>query len=336
MSLKIRESGIELLRLIGMFIICFSHCRRVFCLDEFSGSLLYLPNCISWGNIGNLIFIVISNYFLSTSKVCKKEKIINMIVDQLVISLIVMFITIVIMKKPMSKITILKQILIVFYGGNWFITWWLIYYLIHPFLNIIIDSIDKQTYTKVVVILTLFYGILIVIPQNAIPKENIIDFIVLHFIIGYIRKYYDAEASKVLGNYKFLICAVVIFLVSIFAFMMFSYFSKYDLWKAGTKRTYLLMVMVVLSLFYIFKKMKFANVFINEMASLVMLVYIIHENYYFKEYGEKLLGNNLITVGYFERHLYLIIFTIVYYIISFVLAFLYSKIKSNIMKRIKI
>lgn len=326
-----RKSGIELLRIIGMFIICFSHCRRVFHFEDFQG-VAYILNYISWGNIGNLIFIIISNYFLADSKEFKLSKIKSIIIDQFIISMFVTFITIFICKKQMNFMTLLKQVLIVFYGGNWFITTWLFYYLIHPLLNIVIEKLSKKEFTNFVVSLVVFYGFLMIIPANAIPKEPILDFIVLHFVVSYCKKYYDNILEDKIGNIKFLITSIAVFLISIQCLMCFAKISNYDFWNSGGYRTFPPMVIMVFSMLYIFKKMTFYNPFINKLGSLCLLNYMIHENYYFKKYGADLLLGKLDNVSYLDRYGYLLLFTVVYFIIGFILAFIYGELKSRIVK----
>lgn len=333
-----RNSSIELLRIIGMFIICCWHCTRVFHIEDFQGAS-YLLKYIPWGNIGNLIFIVISNYFLSNSKEFKLSKIKTIIIDQFAISMIVTFITIFIFKKQMDFKTLIKQIFIFLYGGNWFITCWIFYYMIHPLLNIITDKLTKKEYTQFVIALIIIYGFLR-FPRFAIPCDNLIEFIVLHFIVlhfivSYCKKYYDCFLEKKIGNVMFLSASIVVLFISVQCITLFADFSGHKVWDAGNYRTFPPMVIMVLSLIYNFKQKSFYSPFINGLGNLCLLHYMMHENYLFQVYGGDLFADKFNNISFIERWGYLLIFAFCYYIITFVFAFLYKNIKLFILKNIK-
>lgn len=89
---KIRFSGIELLKIIAVFLICLSHItettRQIFIIDGSFGFQGIVVRAFSnFGYIGNTIFVICSIWFLLDSNSIKREKIIQILFDSVCISI---------------------------------------------------------------------------------------------------------------------------------------------------------------------------------------------------------------------------------------------------------
>lgn len=105
-SINKRESGIELLKIIAIFMIVISHVVSSLNKINIGGNVIFnleksttdvntfILICMRYfGALGNLIFIIASSYFLVDSKKDYKKKIIQLIADVFIISILIMIIS---------------------------------------------------------------------------------------------------------------------------------------------------------------------------------------------------------------------------------------------------
>lgn len=195
------------------------------------------------------------------------------------------------MHYKLSLFTIIKEVLITFTGGNWFLTTWLIYYILHPYLNIIIDTVDKDRSKLLIAFIICFLAwsrFYTVGSGVFVSANNIINFISVHLVVGYIKKYCNNISNKILFR---------ISLVS-----MIFYISRYN----------------------------FHSKTINYIATKCMLIYIIHENFYFKNYARSGIGVLIDSNNSIDKYINLFLFVIAYFVFSLLFACLYSFIKKLI------
>lgn len=136
------------------------------------------------GQIGNVIFIICSSYFLLESKKANAKKVLYIIFDTFFIS-IAFLIFFLLLGYDLSAKEIIKQFFLITLKNNWFIGVYLIFYIIHPLLNIIIDKLDKKRLFHVNVFILIYYlCIQFIVAPN---YNNIIGFILIYFIVAYLK-----------------------------------------------------------------------------------------------------------------------------------------------------
>ena len=132
---KIRNSGIELLKIFAIFIIVSSHVVQTLSYQKTNGKLVFdltmagqgiIISIISAlrynGMIGNSIFFTCSAWFLIDSHKTNKKKILNIILDVWIISVIVLAVTYTISHGNIGIFEIIKNLFPVTYQTNWYIT----------------------------------------------------------------------------------------------------------------------------------------------------------------------------------------------------------------------
>ena len=99
---KERESGIELVKLFSMFGIVMFHCimslecgpfisQGINTLNPTNNPTLFILQLIFYiGHIGNNIFLIASSWFLLNSNHIKSKKVINIILDVFILSIILL------------------------------------------------------------------------------------------------------------------------------------------------------------------------------------------------------------------------------------------------------
>lgn len=163
-----RNSSIELLKIIAIIIIIISHSVPFGAYENYTSYLNLNVSTVSiqnlilsifrhFGSLGNCIFIVCSCYFLIDSEKIKPKKIIKLIVDTTIISILIMifFKFVLNIDGGFSLASIVKMILPVLFSSYWFITAYIIVYAITPLLNNGIRSLDKKTHYVYVILLCL-------------------------------------------------------------------------------------------------------------------------------------------------------------------------------------
>ena len=160
---KVRNSSLELLKILALLLIAISHSAPIYgnknsiayidlniASNELTMFVLVFFKCL--GQIGNVIFIVCSAFFLVDSKNTKKEKTINIIIDSFIISIFFLIATIV-AGIDLSYKEIIKQFIPIILGNNWFIGCYLLLYIFHPILNMIINNLEQRKLLRLNVIL---------------------------------------------------------------------------------------------------------------------------------------------------------------------------------------
>ena len=105
----------------------------------------------SWGALGVDVFFVISAYFLINSKVLKIHKLLNTIIKVSIYGTAVVIAAVCLNIIPLEIKTLVKSLIGVFAYQYWFITVYVVMYLLHPAMNKII----KETSDKYFTIMTL-------------------------------------------------------------------------------------------------------------------------------------------------------------------------------------
>ena len=283
---KERKSNLELLRIFSMILIIMGHFSYY---GEFNFENAVTFNRIFvnilriGGKIGVSCFVLISGYCMVDSKF-KVKKVINLILEVLTYSLLGLIIAYIINPNSIGLKNILKSLFSITYGQYWFITTYIVLYLLSPFINKCINVLSKVEFKYLIFILLLIEVIIPTISTSEVNVHEIIIFIMLYIIGAYINKFpNDLFNSKkniiyALILYNFIIVTVVILdLLSIrmdkikdYTF----YFAKFHSIPS---------ILCSIFIFLSFKNMKdFYNKHINRIASTTLGIYLIHENMFMR------------------------------------------------------
>lgn len=355
---KQRNSGIELLKIIAIFMIVISHVTQtlgggsVTAITYFNSAFIdltkatidtetvVLQNLRYLGELGNAIFFICSVWFLCDNEKISLNKIIQILLDVWVISIVYLIITM-IMGGNVSGIIIIKSLFPTIFANNWYITFYVIMYAIHPLLNTIINQMNQKSLLQFCIIsFCLYFGLGFVI-GNLFFASPLITYTVLYFCIAYIKKYNSQYTMNIALNTKILIAMLManIFLI-VFTNMLGLFMAQY-VEKMGTQvlrwcsNCNPFLVMIALSLFNIFNGKYFVNKLINYLASLSLLVYALHENIIFREYIRPQVFILIYEqFGYHYILLWVAAFAIILFSGSMIVAALYEKSIQKITKKI--
>ena len=230
---KKRNIGLDSLRIISMIMIVFLHYLG-------KGGLLDIKNT---SNAYHIIYyfiealciiavncyVLISGYFLIKSKF-KWKKVLQLWLETLFYSIFVYVIIVVLGLKEVDIKGIIKSLFPIVTKQYWFINIYLVMYILSPFLNKLINNMNKKEYQKLLIILIICFSIISVFPDaytlDSSHGYGIIWFICLYLIAGYIRIYDIPKKLKLNKNF-----AVVFNLFAIFSNFLHNGFRVLSFFK---------------------------------------------------------------------------------------------------------
>lgn len=236
------------------------------------------------GLVGDVIFIVCSSYFLVDDKRVKAGKIFKMILNVLIISLIYLIIILCLGYK-LSPMTIVKQCFPTTFQNNWFITYYIIFYLLHPVFNMIIEVLDAKRLALASGLLFFHCCILLYFQGSAPGINKFICFVNIYFLVAFF-KYYGGifNRSKKLNIVVCVGCAALYVIMRIAVNFLG---LKYQHFQSGTAGYFhinnAVIIFFAISLLNLVNRKIYFNKAINYLSSLTLLIYIIHHNVLFAQ-----------------------------------------------------
>lgn len=299
-----RESGIEFAKCFAIIGIVISHMAQTagskslllpqlgcyfhdsnFATDQLQYFILVLFRCL--GLFGNNIFFICSAYFLTESRQASYRKIIVMLLDVWVIS--ALFLTGFLaagVDVPVKEIV--RALFPTTFGSNWYITCYLLFYAIHPYLNKALAGLGQKEHLLVTLGgLFLYFG-LSCIKSGLFFGSKLIEFVVLYFAVSYVKKYLDEVFLD--RRLNLILLGIGIFgmtgLLWITNIIGLKIRSLADVWTL-THWVHInnpLIVFIAFAVFNLCRRKEFSSGAVNGFACLSMLIYLIHENKLFKSY----------------------------------------------------
>lgn len=293
-----RDSNFELLRVILIIMIIILH----YCNSSMGGALgnvqkgtmnYYLTHFIESACIIAVnVFIVITGYFMTDKKEIKISKVLKLFYLSLLYGIAIFFVCILANKTTIDWENIKKCAHTII--DRWFVVIYSILYLMIPYINKLIHSIDKKQFKILLVILTIFFYIWPTFWTNITVKDSgygILNFITLYLIGAYIKMYCNKFESLSKSIATYLVCTIVTMTFSFYSNKAFRYNSIFNLISA-------------VAVFEIFKAIKIKNnTIINTLASFTFSTYIIHENSFIRV---SLYRTIFKTVDYYESNYFIL------------------------------
>lgn len=213
-----RESGIESLRLLAMFLIMFNHFPWI-AQHNFAGS--FANNLLSmWGGVGDCVFFMISTWFLCTEDgdMHKSFRRAWILERQLLFCSLVLFVATFAMyicqSAPYAGLGMKGMLLLgvhAFFPAITFLWWYpsnyIIFLLLYPWLIRGLRSLGQQMHQKLVVLLLISCSIYPLISDTI--RYSFIFFIYIFILLSYFRWY----QQELFSSQKIAGCLIAIGLV---------------------------------------------------------------------------------------------------------------------------
>lgn len=292
-----RDSNIELLKIIAVFMIVISHS-----IPYASGLLLPESGIDIWkasdnvqnivlvffrnlGPIGNLIFIICSAWFLIDINKVKSNKIAYIISDVFFISIawLSFFLA---SGYDLTNIDIIQSLLPTTLSANWFVPCYLLLYAVHPLLNVVINNITKEILLLINISFFILYCIIGFIFPKSFFFNSFVGFIGIYFLIAYMKR----NLKLMTNNIKFNLILLSIGICGWIGIILLTnniglHFRKFShLMAMSNSNVNPFFIFIAVALFNLANIHRFNNKIINYISSMSLFIYVIHENLLVQKY----------------------------------------------------
>ena len=305
---KVRDSGVELLRIIAAFMIMMHHAvqhgsENDYALIEGALSVNQFWSAFlgSWGQAGVAIFIIISSWFcqekdyrFSTGHVIK-------IVAQTWFTCALIAAGVFLSGMVATDGVFWYELLTPFSlnGQYWFVDAYLIFYCLMPFLRRAVNTLSAGRLKLLCVVAIVCY----VCICHLWVSNIVLNFMLLYIITGYLKRHPGNLIEKYRYVIAFVSFAAIVIILEVYAYRAAlgnpaDYVEKMRFYNDGYP---VFLYTFAFSIFYIFKNsnMKYSGL-INVISKTALGTYLISENGLMRgAFGRGLLWNYLINIEEF-------------------------------------
>ena len=330
-----RLSNFELMRIISMFFIVIGH---VIIHGHIIGHCTNPSIKLFFEFILFLVIVHVNSYILLTGYFQSKKsfkqsslwKIINANWFYRVFIMIGLMLLGVI---TVDKVTFIKEILPININEYWFVKSYILLYCLSPFLNKAINSFDKRTFQKLLIVLFILLSILPIITGNGFFSNSgytLYSFIFLYLIGAYIREYPIKKSYlfKKMSNSMYQLILIGTFIFFLFINITTYYFfqsildynsvtKEFSSYFINAKISYNNPFIMIQSLAYFgfFASLSIGyNKFINKMAGAALGVYLIHDNNFIRDIIYKKFLIDVPDINAYKFIIYFFIIAVIIYI----------------------
>lgn len=306
-----KKSGLELMRIISMLFIIFYHIilHSGFLSYAEGGTrfLLVLFEALLVVHVNS--FILLTGYFQS-EKDAKLSKVIS-IFNATWFYKLLCFIGIYLVVKYLSlpnaiDMTFHQKLISVLpldRGDNWYINCYLLIYIFSPFINVLVNKLNRNKFKKLILVLFIVFSLIgTLVIGNVVPNYEegrcMLTFLLLYLVGAYLRKY-PIEESRLFNVYTdkmrkyiflgiYIVLALVVMTFRMTAISIFplgdKYFEISEIFRELAE-SFLSPIVIIeaLAYFLFFKNMKFSSKIINFIGGTTFGIYLLHENQYIRE-----------------------------------------------------
>jgi hypothetical protein len=253
-------------------------------LSSFNFYPVYLLECLSIVAVNG--FILISGYYKMNFNF---RKLFDLYTQVFFYSVVISAIFWLLKIEPITIKEILRTVFPLVMGRWWFISIYILLFLLSPFINLALSNMDKKVHEQLIIILLIFNVILPSLNYTYFQDGGygIENFIFLYCVGDYIRKYDIPKLNYILIYFAscFVLLGIIIF------------FKKYDIHiNRLLSYNFILTEISAINLFLFFKNIKIQSLLINKVAASVFAIYLISDHPYIR--------NVLYTKILFTAHYY--------------------------------
>ncbi len=332
-QLIVRNSSLELLRIIGMLIIVAHHFSVHggfnFPATSITLNRLWQQFIYMGGSLGNNIFVMLSGYFLIKSHDVNYRRLFELWFRIFFYSVIIYCLLMFSGLEALSLKTMLKVLMPVTRNQWWFASTYFVMYLIHPYINRLLLSFTREDYRKFLLSLGIYWCIIPTLAKADFGANQTINFIYLYSLAGYVRLHAEDFENRKYILYG-LACICINFL-SVITFdiigLKYSLFAREAYHFLGMMRPFT--IIAVLCFLVGFKNLNIPhNKIINLVASATFGVYLIHDNKFVRPF----LWHNVFRNASFQDSPYLIPYSIAVILIVYISCTLIELLRSKIFR----
>ncbi len=273
-----RSSNIELLRILAMLMIVASHWGWAI-YDMPATDFTWINENFRWvfrsfGQVGVVIFVLITGYFSSTKRFNIKS-LIRLFTEIFFMNVVVFALSLLFAHFTDAYIFDINResflnVFMLINNGYWFIKAYVFIALLSPFINIILSKINKRQFTALICMMFLLLSVMPTFLQLA--DDNIFAFFILLYLMGAYMRIYP-ECIKIKTS--------ALVLMTVVCYSLFCLSTSWDKLADASAKFNVLLIITSLVTFALFSKFNIkCSKVINAIASTTFGIYIIHDGEY--------------------------------------------------------
>ena len=283
---KKRENNLDFLRILCMIMILILHYlgKGGLLEKENVGStyfaIYYMIESLAMVSVN--CYVLISGYFLVKSDF-KIKKFFKLWGEVIFYSITIYLMLLLFGLKEFNIKDLIKSCFPVLTKQYWFVNTYLAMYLLSPFINKLIYTLNRKEYKQLLLIIISIFSAMSILPLRCLLDTTggygIIWFICLYLIAGYVRIFIQDE-NIIKHKSKFLIIYFLSAILTTLAILILQPISN-TIGNKLLKYNMPLVLVESMAIFMYFKCINIKNKYINKMimfmAPLTFGVYLIHE-----------------------------------------------------------
>lgn len=300
-----RDSNMELLRIVAMVMIVAHHfvVHGDFSYEagDVSVNRLWTYFLMLGGKIGVNLFVLISGYYMVKSPGGKTGKVVRIWLQLLTYSLLLYAVSMAMGIVPFHRNTLITHLLPLTTFRWWFATTYCILYLLSPFLNRMMQSLDQRGFQKLLLLAAVLWSVipsvvnLTYFMSSDMDRNNLIWFVYLYFLGGYFRLYPTERARSAAWYFTGAAVSGILIFLSMLWLNNMGKGNAFYVIHAGILSSFWSLPALLMSV-YLFAGFLHIRVgssrLINTIASATFGVYLLHDDGYMREFLWKILFKN--------------------------------------------
>lgn len=275
MSAKNRNSNLELLRILSMYMIVFIHANMFlpyFCSGELGRFFNGFVNGIC--NIGVTCFILISGYFGMQFKVSKLVKMEYMMITYSLLEVIVVYL---VMPEQLQGAALLEALVKACFPfitrKYWFYSCYVCVYLFSGCIRKVIDTLEKQEFKRMLGMMLLIFSVFPTICYFEIMQDNGKGLVQM-FMVYLIGRYIRLHADVVLSKWKCFVGIIILWAINGVSHEI--PIRVGHIYHHLCKDNSITNIVMAILLFYIFKELKMQSRLVNRAATYLFAVFALN------------------------------------------------------------
>ena len=298
---KNRNSAVEVLRIIIMFLIVLHHCVVHSGFPTQVYNFNFNKIILGWLRLGDLsvdVFVIIMGYFMCKTDF-KFKKFFKLYSSVLFYS-ISFFIVGGIVGYNIDFKILVKSLFPFIFNNYWFISVYFLIQIFSPFINFFINALSKRNLDKCILMMFFFWSVIPTFTTKTMYGTEIPQFLML-YLIGARISLYPLEYSKCKRyvNIGIIIPIILLYSASVIIELLKKYipiFIGREYFLYARNSIFVITIATCLVLKFVNIK-QFHNEIINKISSCMFGVYLIHENIIMREL---IWRNFFLNVNYFN------------------------------------
>lgn len=279
-----RKSNLELLRSVIMIMLIMHHYADhggfVFDNGEVTLNRIFLQFIHLFGKMGICVYVLISGYFL-VEATFRWKKVVKLILEVQFYCLLCFGATVLLGTTEFTWTRLLMSIFPISTGMYWFVTTYIILYILSPYLNIMIHNLGQKRHLQLICFLLVIWSFIPTFSRLDICYSQLGWFITLYLSAAYIRLYPERKWISYFSRMKWFFVAFGLSFLSVLILDVFEYaIPSFEVdmeffWGQSKITTYL----SSLTLFMAFARLEVKQSrFINTLAGTTFGIYLLHDN----------------------------------------------------------